>query len=68
MITQAEAVAAGEESLAPWITGRTSLQKVVNPATNETIVKKLELIADLSVISSSFLTIVRLVAGFRTFC
>jgi len=48
LVTQAEAVAAGEESLAPWITGRTSLQKVVNPATNETIVKKLELITDKS--------------------
>ncbi len=46
LVTAGEAIAAGEESLAPWLVGRTSLEKVVNPMTNDVIVKKLELIDD----------------------
>ena len=45
-INQAEAVAAGEASLAPWVVGRTSLEKIVHPKTNEVIVKKHDIITD----------------------
>ncbi len=46
MVTQAEAVAAGESSVGPWLVGRTSLDKVVHPKTNDVIVKKGQIITD----------------------
>ena len=46
LVTQAEAVSAGENSLAPWIVGRTALDRIVDPKTNEVICKKNSLITD----------------------
>lgn len=45
-VNQAEAVAAGESSLAPWVVGRTSLEKIVDSKSGETIVKKHDIITD----------------------
>jgi DNA-directed RNA polymerase subunit beta' len=44
----AEAKAVGEESLSAWIVGRTSLEKIVDPKTDDVIVKKGQLITDVS--------------------
>ncbi len=46
LVTQAEAVAAGETSVAPWLVGRTSLDKLVHPKTNDVMVKKGQIITD----------------------
>ena len=44
----AEAKAVGEESLSAWIVGRTSLEKIVDPKTDDVIVKKGQLITDVT--------------------
>lgn len=46
LVNRSEALAAGEESLSSWIVGRTSLEKVIDPKTKETVVKVGQLIDD----------------------
>jgi len=46
LVTRAEAEAAGEEGIAPWIVGRTTVGKIVDPNTSEVIVKNGHLIDD----------------------
>jgi len=46
VMSREEAVATGEEGLSAWVVGRTSMEKVVDPKSGETIIKKGELISD----------------------
>ncbi|MCC7289285.1 DNA-directed RNA polymerase subunit beta' [bacterium] len=46
LVTAQEAIAAGEDSIAGWLVGRTSLEKLTDPKTGDVIVKKLELFDD----------------------
>lgn len=48
VMSRAEALAAGEEGLSAWIVGRTSMEKIVEPKSNEVIVKKGQLISDVA--------------------
>ncbi|MDP4038633.1 MAG: DNA-directed RNA polymerase subunit beta' [bacterium] len=46
LLTKKEALLVGEESLASWIVGRISAQKVIDPKTKKVLVNKNELITD----------------------
>lgn len=46
VMSREEAIATGEEGLSAWVVGRTSMEKVVDPKSGETIIKKGELISD----------------------
>ncbi len=46
VMSRSEAIAVGEEGLAAWIVGRTSLEKIMHPKTSVVIVKKGQLITD----------------------
>ena len=48
VMSRSEAIATGEEGLSAWIVGRTSMEKIVDPASSEVIVKKGELISDVA--------------------
>lgn len=45
-VNRAEAVATGEEGLSAWVVGRTAMEKIVDPKTDEVVVKKGQLISD----------------------
>jgi len=62
LITKKEALAAGEESIAPWIVGRVSAEKIIDPKTKKVLVTKGELIDDqkATVISNSDIEGVRI--------
>ncbi|HMS92142.1 MAG TPA: DNA-directed RNA polymerase subunit beta' [Candidatus Saccharibacteria bacterium] len=48
IMSRAEAIATGEDGLSAWIVGRTSMEKIVDPKSGETIIKKGALISDIA--------------------
>lgn len=48
IMNREEAIATGEEGLSAWVVGRTSMEKIVDPKSGDTITKKGELISDVA--------------------